>query len=327
MERELVFDIDMTDYDDIRTCCSGANICAKCWPYMTMALKVVDQILREDFGFRHILWIYSGRRGIHCWVCDKSARELENDARSAVVQYMSVETSVNDDSSKKTKQFSTPFHPMIRRAYETLEPFFRSCIADETGQGLLGSKNSCIRVLNTLPFEAIRKELYNAWEKNSELTGAEKWDQIKEATTLRHDDSKKHRKVNYSELEAWRVELVLHHCYPRLDANVSKAQNHLLKSPFCVHPKTGRVCVPIDPEKAEEFDPTLVPTVRVLCDQVDAFEKNNEGGASDTPDYQKTSLRDAIECFERTFMQSLWASIRRDFRNETEKISASTGDF
>jgi DNA primase small subunit len=43
------------------------------------------------------------------------------------------------------------------------------------------------------------------------------------------------------ELESWRVELVCTHTYPRLDANVSKAQNHLLKSPFCVHPKTGEL--------------------------------------------------------------------------------------
>lgn len=60
LERELVFDIDMTDYDNIRTCCTGANICLKCWPYMTMAVKTVDQILRDDFGFKHILWVYSG---------------------------------------------------------------------------------------------------------------------------------------------------------------------------------------------------------------------------------------------------------------------------
>ena len=47
----------------------------------------------------------------------------------------------------------------------------------------------------------------------------------------------------------------------RADVEVSKHMNHLLKAPFCVHPKTGRVCVPMDPQQAEAFDPMTVPTV------------------------------------------------------------------
>lgn len=66
-------------------------------------------------------------------------------------------------------------------------------------------------------------------------------------------------------------DIILYYTYPRLDAEVSKHRNHLLKAPFCVHPKTGRVCVPVDPEKVEEFDPEAVPTVAQLLRELDSI--------------------------------------------------------
>jgi DNA primase small subunit len=99
-QRELVFDIDMTDYDDIRTCCSGADICHLCWGFISAAATTLHSALTEQFGFKHILWVYSGRRGIHCWVSDKEAMELTDESRKALVGWLCVVTGGKESGKK-----------------------------------------------------------------------------------------------------------------------------------------------------------------------------------------------------------------------------------
>ncbi len=72
VSKELVFDIDLTDYDDIRTCL-GTSICQKCWKFIQVATKIIDAA-KQDFGFKHLIWIFSGRRGAHCWFSEAGSR-------------------------------------------------------------------------------------------------------------------------------------------------------------------------------------------------------------------------------------------------------------
>lgn len=162
--RPLTFDLDLPDYDDVRTCCQGGESCQRCWKLIHVAVQIIDDLL-STLGFKHLLWVYSGNKGVHCWVCDPRACALDNTGREAMFDFL-----------------ATP------RDHPALDEFFPQIQAE---QGLTGTDH----------------------------------------------------------LSIW----------PRLDRPITTQIKHLLKSPFCAHPKTGRICVPFDP--SEPLDVSLVPTV------------------------------------------------------------------
>lgn len=301
LEKELVFDIDMTDYDDVRRCCSAADICSKCWTLMTIAIRILDRALREDFGFHHLLWVYSGRRGVHCWVCDDAARKLSVAARSAVAEYLSL-VKGGEETLRKVV-LSDPIHPFINHSLSVVERYFPQYAIVE--QDILGSKESVDKVLALLP-EDIRKDLTTFYQK--EKNPMERWDRL--CTLVEHKKSGSKKGGQYFDKE-----IMLQYCYPRLDVNVSKGVNHLLKSPFSVHPKTGRISVPIDLKELDTFDPFEVPTISLICeelekpreDEVDDEDKENEQDAGERRrirDYKRTSLAKYVKVFDR-FLEAM----------------------
>ena len=117
--KEMVFDIDMNDYDDVRSCCTSANVCEKCWEYLKIAMVILTDILVEDFDFENVLWVFSGRRGLHAWICDEGARDMTNEMRSAVVGYCNI--GVGNEMSGRTN-LSHPLHPRLSKCYKYLLP-------------------------------------------------------------------------------------------------------------------------------------------------------------------------------------------------------------
>lgn len=284
--KELVFDIDMTDYDEIRTCCSKANICHRCWSFMRMAIKVLDAALRDDFGFQHILWVYSGRRGVHAWVCDKRARDLSDDTRKSIANYL--ELLKGGDAAGKKVNVKRPLHPHLARSLDLLREHFQHDILRE--QDPWAADEQAARLLRLLPDAALAQSLAKKWEARGGRSSEAKWADI-DALAASGGAS---AALDPRRLLEAKQDIVLEYTYPRLDAAVSKHRNHLLKSPFCVHPGTGRVCVPIDPAHLDAFDPLAVPTVTELLAQVDAW---TEGSGAVQADWEKTRLRPYVDYF------------------------------
>ena len=300
--KEIVFDIDLTDYDDVRTCCSDKSICEKCWTFVTMSIKVVDAALREDFGFKHIMWVYSGRRGAHAWISDKEARELDDDKRKALAGYL--EIIKGGAQGGKRVNVKRPLHPHIFRSLEILKPFFATLLSDQ--EPFLSEEGS-ERLLRLLPDKALSEALRKKWSSSPERPSARKWadiDALAQTGISKTLDTK--------QLMEAKQDVLLEYTYPRLDVAVSKHRNHLLKSPFVVHPGTGRVCVPITANaetgrEIDHFNPMAVPTVTALLRELDEWKAPNgtdeyvEDGRTmrRLQDYEKTGLRPYVEVFDR----------------------------
>ncbi|KAI1851818.1 hypothetical protein JX265_013175 [Neoarthrinium moseri] len=340
LSKELCFDIDLTDYDEIRTCCDKANICDSCWRFMVMAIKVLDAALREDFGFRHILWVYSGRRGAHAWVCDKKARTMDDQKRRAIAGYLEVVKGSSQGGKKVNLR--RPLHPHLSRSLDILAPHFQTDVLAE--QDPWASEERSDKLLALLPDKNLNASLGAKWASSPERASTAKWadiDVVAKAGGLAKDQADAPRRL----LEA-KQDIVLEYTYPRLDIEVSKKLNHLLKSPFVVHPGTGRVCVPIDtrdPDALDAFSPLGVPTVQGLLAEIDRWsggggggddendgdeagaEVKQEAGAKSMQDWEKTSLKPYVEYF-RSFVVGLMKD-ERDPRVKREREEDGSMEF
>ena len=186
LEKELVFDIDLTDYDDIRTCCTEANICHKCWGFITIAILILDAALKEDFGFKHVLWVYSGRRGAHAWISDARARKYDDHIRKSLASYLEVVK--GSSHSGKRVNVPRPLHPHLQRSLDICKGEFAKLILEY--QDPWREQKGYERLLQLLPDKGLiaaydsfnisdlNAALRKKWESHENRSSLEKWADI-----------------------------------------------------------------------------------------------------------------------------------------------------
>ena len=162
-------------------------------------------------------------------------------------------------------------HPAYVRAIKICDEYFtdvldeQNLLNNEKGQNLL---MGLIKAYFHKDFdeEKIVKVFSNPEIKKS----SQKLKEIKDIIL-----SKNKKSENIKEnLELCINDFKLNILYPRLDINVSTHINHLLKSPFCIHPKTGLVAVPLSEKDIMEFKMDNIPRLDQLISDFNNRQKN-----------------------------------------------------
>lgn len=171
------------------------------------------------------------------------------------------------------KAINRPGSP-LERAFKIIEPYFEPVIVK--AQRYFDSDENLERVLDLFPKEGNHNLIIR---KAREAKGSlARWRAIVDMLA--------------SAPKRTMYEIYLGLLYPKIDSNVSKHLNHLLKSPFCIHPSTGRVCVPIIDQKT--FNPLTAPTMEEL------YRLMGEKGSNPTAEERMAPY---IEFFEKFIAQ------------------------
>jgi DNA primase small subunit len=249
VRRELVFDIDLTDYDflDLNTAEGDIDMeaCDAAWPVCATAVFVLQWLLKDAFGFKEFMVVYSGRRGVHVYVCDDKAMNLTNEERSAIVDFLKFDES--GDKLRASAQLAGMMKTqgLNEAVHFAFEEFFVKGLKlfDDPGARVafierLGLSEEHLPVVSNLA-EAVL-DLPN---------GEAMWVFVNAKVASLSQQWMRDR------LDA----MVLAYVWPRIDANVSRQLNHLLKAPFVAHPKCKRVAVAVDAVDYFRFDPATAP--------------------------------------------------------------------
>lgn len=316
-EAELVIDVDLKDYEDVRTCnCTSKriydpycpdcgslvgddstheyekvctcgwkkfekNICASCWKFAQCAMVVIDYILRHKWGFKDFFFVFSGGKGIHCWILDEHVRTFDYQKREEFVQsFIPWKPSATKIARNRVVYESLPYDAVFGEDFDNFLAFlFKQLILssnifdirhDQTRKQIIDyfnfegmTSDACLTEFMRVCTECATKN----------LNGVETWDAL-----MRFNNTY----LNEQEAFVNRRRCVYGYVFPRIDITVSRKPDHLKKSPYSLHQTTQCVAIPLLPHSMEtifSFNPKDCPNStkkQLIVENVDAFRYNLE---------------------------------------------------
>ena len=231
---ELVFDFDADEYAVLYINprgCKGAQICTICWSLMQDAALFIEETLRKDFGLTDLIWTFSGRRGIHCWVKDDVVIPLDQNQRNSIIGYL---TLIHDPKGEQRVELPSDYaRPLYERIYSIIGTSFL--------------KHTTIEDLKELGLT--KREAGVILERVSQIERRFTPREILSLISLEHE-----KKF---------IEQSILMRAPRIDHKVTIDIRRLLRCPGSIHGKAGKPCIIIE-GNISDFYPDDVPTLKEI---------------------------------------------------------------
>lgn len=245
-KKEVVFDIDLTDFTRFCDCGDKKQICSVCWLHIEGSVLILNHFLLDimQYNESNILWVFSGGKGIHCIVNNLVSMNLPEKERMRLHKLVSI-SKVDNFSVKYYVEEKEKYHPKFMQLLET--HFWENVI--QKRRLLENSKFTtfCLSYL-TKDFKAFTNALEKAW------TNYDNGVVVKKRRIL--------SPVSISEAK-WNIlcelekelrcptkpsqVIIIRLFHPVIDSGPLK-MSHKFKLPFSIHGTTKNVSLPVRKE-------------------------------------------------------------------------------
>lgn len=264
--KELVFDLDITDYTRFCPCHPAKSLCPGCCPYITGSYMILKFILHKLLGFseRNLLWVFSGGKGIHCFVNAQTALTLGKEERLALCRRWIIKKG----EDLKLMQFIKSLDDNKAFLQEIVDFFTENLIKKRNLFQYAAFESFCLGLLK-LHYNNIASLVENSWQRIEEGQREQRCKQAKlgdGSATPDDVSAKKWRSISGLEklpacLSGGAKDLPLPSqliafklLYPQIDPG-PLAIDHLIKLPFSIHSTSYNIALPIDGRTLLNWDP------------------------------------------------------------------------
>jgi len=316
--KELVFDVDITEWNDLRDCgciqiksrelcprCGKSltfdselmerygycecgkqpsQLCSRCWCYVKASMVIMNYILSQRLGYKEVLFVFSGSKGYHCWVFDDDVKYYSEAERAAIVNYFV------PWADKKRRALKDEVNPILGEVQDGfLEGLFLETIVASELFTLLRRKQN-LHLNKLLEIKRRSPEVREQFVTLFDAAFIEKWSSLKAWNQVK---AFIHAYFPQYEATIYVRRILYAYMFPRIDVPVTAQIKHLIKLPYSLHQTTKLISTPILSYELLSFDPSSCPNVA----ESDLIEQSMRETESEV-DFMRNSLNNLYYCRE-----------------------------